>query len=200
MAIDTWPEAMLLIIIGMKNGLTRSGPRSSRFWCCVSNVSMPPMPGTDDHADAVGVEVRHVEAGVRDGLAGRDDRELDEAVHALRLLALHPRGSGSKSFTSAAMRVAYAVASKRVIGVTPLFPAHRFDQNVSTSLPSGEIAPMPVMTTFAFFPRSLVSLVVRRCVGARGSGALERVPILPPASSSSSSRAPSGSSARRRRS
>ena len=42
--IETWPEAMLLIIIGMKNGLTRPGPFSTRFACCSSKVSMPPMP------------------------------------------------------------------------------------------------------------------------------------------------------------
>src|SRR5689334_20998943 len=46
------------------------------------------------------------------------------------------------------MRVANAVASNRVMGPTPLFPAIRFDQNVSTSLPSGVIAPSPVMTIF----------------------------------------------------
>ena len=37
-------EAMLAIIIGIKNGETRRGPRSSSFWCSAMNVAMPPMP------------------------------------------------------------------------------------------------------------------------------------------------------------
>ena len=43
-AIDTWPADMSGIIIGMRNGLTRLGPRSIRTRACCSSVLMPPMP------------------------------------------------------------------------------------------------------------------------------------------------------------
>ena len=40
----TWPLAMFAISMGMKNGLTLSGPRSSNVLCWASSVYMPPMP------------------------------------------------------------------------------------------------------------------------------------------------------------
>ena len=60
-------EAMLAIIIGIKNGETRRGPRSSSFWCSAMNVAMPPMP-------------------VPEPLARPGKRELDAAR---RLIARH---------------------------------------------------------------------------------------------------------------
>src|SRR5690349_10726961 len=54
---------------------------------------------------------------------------------------------GSKSFTSPAMRVANALASKRVIGPMPLTPPTTFFQAVSMSLPTGDTMPRPVTTT-----------------------------------------------------
>ena len=42
--IDTSPEAMFTIIIGMKNGETRSGPFSRRFLCESRSVAIPPIP------------------------------------------------------------------------------------------------------------------------------------------------------------
>ncbi|MNN97971.1 hypothetical protein D3C81_2172440 [compost metagenome] len=42
--MEIWPEAMLAIIIGIKNGLTRLGPFSIRMVCCSSQVCRPPMP------------------------------------------------------------------------------------------------------------------------------------------------------------
>ena len=52
--------------------------------------------------------------------------------------------SGSKSFTSPAMRAAKLLASKRVIGPMPLLPASRARHTVSISCPSGVIQPIPV--------------------------------------------------------
>ena len=42
--IETYPEARLMIVAGMKNGEMRPGPRSSRFVCSRSMTSKPPMP------------------------------------------------------------------------------------------------------------------------------------------------------------
>ena len=43
-SMDMWPAAMLGIIIGMKYGLTQSGPRPNSLLCCSSRVSRPPRP------------------------------------------------------------------------------------------------------------------------------------------------------------
>src|SRR6185312_13369652 len=59
--------------------------------------------------------------------------------------------AGSKPFTSPAMRVGNALASKCVIGPMPLLPATTFCQAVATSLPTGETMPRPVTTTRRLF-------------------------------------------------
>src|SRR6185437_14470057 len=59
--------------------------------------------------------------------------------------------AGSKSFTSPAMRVGNALASKCVIGPIPLAPATTFFHAVVTSLPTGETMPIPVTTTRRLF-------------------------------------------------
>ena len=43
-AMLTRPAAMLMMIMGTKNALTRPGPRSSSTWCCSSQVRAPPIP------------------------------------------------------------------------------------------------------------------------------------------------------------
>ena len=42
--IETWAEAMSPSIIGIRNGLTRLGPRSFSTANCWDSVEMPPMP------------------------------------------------------------------------------------------------------------------------------------------------------------
>ena len=86
--LATWPVPMLAIIIGMKKGLTRPMPPSISRVCCSSSVAMPPMPLTDEDADAGAVRVGDVQAGVLHGHLGGGDGELDEAVHALGLFAV----------------------------------------------------------------------------------------------------------------
>jgi len=54
---------------------------------------------------------------------------------------------GSNSFSSQAKVTGYSLASHCTIGAAPDFPAIRFCHDVSTSLPSGVTAPMPVITT-----------------------------------------------------
>src|SRR5262245_56951224 len=54
---------------------------------------------------------------------------------------------GSKLFTSPAIRVVNAVASKCVIGATPLRPERSASQFADVPMPTDEIRPTPVMTT-----------------------------------------------------
>ena len=42
--IETWPQARLISAEGMKNGLTRRGPRFSRISVVSAMVLRPPMP------------------------------------------------------------------------------------------------------------------------------------------------------------
>ena len=42
--METWPEARLMMVAGMKNGEMRRGPCSSRILCSRSMTSNPPMP------------------------------------------------------------------------------------------------------------------------------------------------------------
>src|SRR3954471_13874921 len=55
--------------------------------------------------------------------------------------------SGSKPFTSPAMRAEYCEASNRVIGPMPLFPARRASQFACVPMASGDTSPTPVTTT-----------------------------------------------------
>ena len=87
------------------------------------------------------------QAGLVHRLARRHERELDVAVGAALLLAVED--DGSKSLTSAAIRVVRRDGSNWVMGPTPDLPAIRPAQVDGTSLPSGVMAPMPVTTTRA---------------------------------------------------
>src|SRR5512137_2525958 len=55
--------------------------------------------------------------------------------------------STSKPLTSPAIRTRKSLASKRVMGPTPDFPATRLAQAVGTSMPTGLMTPRPVTTT-----------------------------------------------------
>src|SRR6185312_13277182 len=90
--------------------------------------------------------------------------------------------AGSKPFTSPAMRVGNALASKCVIGPMPLLPATTFFHAVATSLPTGETMPIPVTTTRRLFmgtPSCLVLQVALRAmledVRAQGGAIRQRI-------------------------
>src|SRR3954468_24914185 len=55
--------------------------------------------------------------------------------------------SGSKPFTSPAIRAENCVASNRVIGPIPLWPAQSASQFVQVPMPTGDTRPTPVTTT-----------------------------------------------------
>src|SRR3990170_5676166 len=80
--------------------------------------------------------------------------------------------SWSAGLTSLAMRHFWSLASKRVIGPAPLFPARMFFQLVSTSPPSGVTRPRPVTTTrriahSMLVPKQTASRIVREAVVPR---------------------------------
>ena len=61
------------------------------------------------------------------------------------------KSAGTKSFNSAAIRVAWREASNLVMGPPPLTPARRASQDFFVPVPRGVTRPTPVMTTrFSF--------------------------------------------------
>src|SRR3989442_2452252 len=161
--IETSPDAMLTMSIGMKNGETRSGPFSMSILCASRSEEMPPMP-----------EPMSTPKRVPSSLAGsRPDSSTAMTEHAIAYLRygssrrasfLSTYFSSSKLRTSPAMRVTnwnsplavLVCASNFVIGPMPDLPCVSADQNSGTSLPRGVSAPMPVTTTR------------RGCTGLRG--------------------------------
>ena len=71
--MESWPEAMLTISDGMKNGEIRLGPRSRSTLCHSRMDWMPPMPGADEAAGPRGVRLAEVDLGVLDRLHPGDD-------------------------------------------------------------------------------------------------------------------------------
>ena len=69
------------------------------------------------------------------------------SARAIQLVGHRPP---SASFTSAAMRASIPLASNRVMGPTPDFPASIACQFFSTPVPSAVMSPVPVMTTRRF--------------------------------------------------
>src|SRR2546426_1280271 len=152
--IETSPDAMLTMSIGMKNGETRSGPFSMSILCASRSEEMPPMP-----------EPMSTPKRVPSSLAGsRPESSTAMTEHAIAYLRygssrrasfLSTYFSSSKLRTSPAMRVTnwnsplavLVCASNFVIGPMPDLPCVSADQNSSTVLPTGVSAPMPVTTT-----------------------------------------------------
>src|SRR3954464_161779 len=144
--IDTCPAARLMIADGMKNGEILRGPPSSSALCSRSIVVNPPIP------DAMKTPTR------RDGSGGMVSPEssiayCDAAIAYWMKMSifltsfLSTYASGSKFFTSPAMRVANWVVSNLVMDPMPLWPALIPAQFASVPIPSDDTSPMPVTTT-----------------------------------------------------
>ena len=82
--IAIWPLAVSTRTEGMKNGETRSKPRSTNVCCCSAIVAMPADRRADEDPDPRRVDA--VQARVVPGLLRRGDGEEDVAVHPPRLL------------------------------------------------------------------------------------------------------------------
>src|SRR5215470_1110856 len=152
--IETSPDAMLMMSIGMKKGETRSGPRSSRILCASSSELMPPMP------DPMSTPKRP--PSTRPVSRPESSTAMTEQAIAYlrygssrRASFLSTYFSSSKLRTSPAMRVTnlysplscFSLVSNLVMGPMPDLPCVSADQNSSTVLPTGVSAPRPVTTT-----------------------------------------------------
>src|SRR5216117_603172 len=89
--IDRFPEIMLIIVLGMKKGEILRGPPFSTSLCVSSIIGSPPMPEpilTPMRAALASVTSRPESFSLNPGC----DAEMDETVHAARLLRRQVRG------------------------------------------------------------------------------------------------------------
>ena len=148
--MDTCPAAILAIIIGTAKGLTLEGPLVSMRCTVSSMVPIPPMPvpmmvPTRSGFSALMSSLASSTAILAAATANCTFRSI------WRTAFLSPTYfTGSKSFTSPAMRTGKSAASNSVMGPMPDFPAISAFQNSSVPMPTGETTPMPVITTLLF--------------------------------------------------
>src|SRR5216684_3476664 len=153
--IDTWPEARLMMAEGMKNGEILRGPPSRSALCSRSIVVNPPMP------DAMNTPTRGPSAGVTSSCES-SIANCEAAIAYWMKMSIFltsffsMNASGSKPFTSPAIRVANCDASNLVIVLMPLQPALSACQLASVPIPSDDTRPMPVTTTRRVLVMSLL--------------------------------------------
>src|SRR5437870_1363073 len=144
-----------MIAEGMKNGEILRGPPSSSALCSRSMVVNPPMP------EAMKTPTRGASSLVtssRESSIANCDAAIAYWMKMSIFLTsfFSMNASGSKPFTSPAMRVANCDASNLVIVVTPLHPALSAFQFASVPIPSDDTRPMPVTTTRRVLAMSLL--------------------------------------------
>src|SRR5579884_4025293 len=122
----TMPEAMLMMIMGTKKGLTRWGPRSRRTRCCSSHVRAPPMPVP--MMTPMSSPFLRVISSRASSSASRVAATAKWTNRSFRRTSLRSRkAEGSKSGISAAIWDSKGEGSKDVIRRTPDRLAHRGD-------------------------------------------------------------------------
>jgi len=159
--MEIWPLAMLAIIIGMKKGLTRRGPRSSRMLYCSSQLPRPPMPEptmTPVRSGSAFSPMR-MPASRRAIPPAATPNWTNRSMRRASFLSMW--FSGCQSLISAAIRVGYSDVSNDSIRLTPDFPSSKFFQNVSRSVPRDETTPIPV-TTMRRFKTKITSGLQKR--------------------------------------
>src|SRR3954468_17005924 len=153
-----------MIAEGMKNGEILRGPPSSSALCSRSMVVNPPMPdamNTPTRVESSGVIVRP-----ESSIANCDAAIAYWMKMSIFLTSFFSMNrSGSKPWTSPAIRVANRAASNLVIARTPLCPARSAVQLSSVPIPSDDTRPMPVTTT----RRLLTMLLCGSSLGRPGS-------------------------------
>src|ERR1043166_6068195 len=164
--MDTSPEAMLMMSIGITNGLTRFGPLTTRVVCWSSSVLNPQMPlpmitpmrAGSSRAMSSLASAKACTAAATANCANRSVR---------RASFLSITVVGSQALISPATRVAYPDASNSVTGPMPERPACSDAHSSATVFPTGVMTPIPVMTTRWGVPRMLMG-----CSRRLGSTAL----------------------------
>ena len=142
---ETCAEPMLAMIIGIKRGLSRSGPLVTRMLICSWKVCRPPTPLATRAPMSVASACTSMPASAS---AMRAAATANCAKRSMRRPARFSMKSvNSKPFTSPAKRTARRDGSKLAMVPMPLSPAVTRRQASSTVLPTGLTMPRPVTTT-----------------------------------------------------
>ena len=153
--IDTFPAAILEIIIGTISGATLPGPFSRIVVYCFSICCRLPIPEPMITPQRYGSSFsisNPASAHASFAAATAYWENVSILFDALKSI----RSFATKSLTSAAIFTLYSVVSNFVIGPIPTVPFLIPFQNSSTVLPIGVIAPSPVITTLRFILPPLV--------------------------------------------
>jgi hypothetical protein len=119
--IETSPDAISEIIIGMKKGLTRETPLFSMLRCWDSNVSIPPTPEPSSTPIRFGSMTESPSPAC--ATASREAAIAICETRSARLASLRSMYCvGSKPVTSAAIWVGNSLGSKRSIRRIPEVP------------------------------------------------------------------------------
>ena len=142
--IAIWPLAVSTSTDGMKNGETRSGPRSAKTICCSAIVAIPPIADPT----RIPARARSTSSSPASSHASCAAATASRTFRSMRRASLAGIKSPiSKPVTSAAIRTGYSDASKASIQPTPLRPETAASHVDGASSPMGVTAPSPVMTT-----------------------------------------------------
>ena len=130
--MDIWPGAMSVIIIGIKNGLIRRGPRSMSVRDCCSKVCIPPIPElTITPIRSLSSLSKSMPECFTAFPAATTANCVNRSILRLSLRSMN--SSGEKSLISPANLVVKSAVSKPVIVSIPFLPASKFCQNSCTS-------------------------------------------------------------------
>ncbi len=145
--MDTCPAAMFAMIMGTRYGLTLRAPPSARRLTCASVVPMPPMPEPTYTPRRSGSMAPSASSPL-DAMASSDATSANCTLRSLCSATDLPRAAAaSKPFTSAATLTRKPVVSNAVMVPMPDSPLTSASQLCGAVLPTGVMAPMPVMTT-----------------------------------------------------
>jgi hypothetical protein len=168
--IAAMPAAMFGKDIGAKNGPIRRGPWENSVSAPCSIVSRAPIPVPMRTPTRYGST--SAVASPPSSRAARAAATPSCACRSMRRASFRPRiASASKPRTSPANRVSYSEASKRVMPAIPDLPAMIAGQISAIEFPTGQSAPIPVMTTLrrtSIYCSSLPGAIIRRLILPRG--------------------------------
>src|SRR3569833_3247721 len=152
--MDRWPEIMLMIEAGMKNGEIFRGPPFSQLSCSASIVSRPPMPApVTAPARSGSILLKSIPASVFAWMPAANPYCMNSSMRRASFGVMYC--VRSKSRTAPPKRTGNADTSNRVIGPMPLCPPTMSSHAVLIVLPTGEMMPRPVTTTRRLLTRYL---------------------------------------------
>ena len=141
---------MLEIIIGIRNGLTRSGPFSISLRNSRSHVVRPPTPQPMTTPTRSAIAAIDFQFRMFEGFIGGDHRQVAQSDPSCAYLCVQCNLRDQSLSLRRQTVCCGASVSTSVSGAMPLADDLTPSQNAGTPMPSGVIAPKPVMTIRSF--------------------------------------------------